>query len=413
MIDDDILSPQAVADPYAFFAQLRENEPVWRSPRYRAWLITRYDDNAAAFKDLRFSSDRISPVIARERARQRPDFDLIQTYELLNAWLVFRNPPEHTRMRRLVHKAFTPRVIAALKEQVVAVTDELLDTAVANAGPDNQFDLIQNLAYPLPATIIAGMLGVPPQDRDRFKQWSDDISALVFGGMKDQDRHTRAQAGMGELVNYIKNLLTRVRKNPGENLASALVRARDIDDALTEEEAIAICVNLLFGGHETTTNLIGNSVLALLQQPEQRAKLLANPDNTSTAVEELVRYNGPAKAVARIAAEDIELRGHTITKGDRVFLLPSAANHDPAIFKNPDTLDITRHDNPHIGFGMGIHYCLGASLARLEASITIPRIFTRFPNLQLPPQQLTWNPLILTRGLTALTVQTAPVTPGA
>lgn len=410
MSNDAILSSEAVADPYAYFAKLRADDPVSWSERYRSWFLTRYDDNAAALKDPRFSSDRISPVIAKERRRERPDLELVETFELLNGWLVFRDPPEHTRMRRLVHKAFSPRMIAAMRHEVVRVTDELLDAAENSAGPDGEFDLLKAVAYPLPAIVIAGMIGVPPEDRHRFKTWSDDISALVFGGLEDDNRHERARSGMGELVEYITELVARVRERPRDDLASELVRARDVDEALSESEVVATCVNLLFGGHETTTNLIANGVLALLRHPQQAELLVTTQPEQSasivrTMVEEILRYDGPAKAVARVAAEDVRLRGARIAAGDRVFLLPSAANRDPEAFQRPDDLDITRTDNPHLGFGMGIHYCLGASLARLEASIAIPTILSRFPALQLATDHLSWNPVVLTRGLTRLPVR--------
>jgi cytochrome P450 len=250
------------------------------------------------------------------------------------------------------------------------------------------------------------MLGVPAEDRDRFKAWSDDISALVFGGLEDEGRHERARVGMGELVRYITDLVEQVRREPREDLATALVRARDVDEALSEEEVVATCVNLLFGGHETTTNLIANGVLALLQHPEQAQLLREDPSLAPRAVEELLRYDGPAKAVVRVAGEDIEMRGRQIAVGDRVFLLPSAANRDPEVFERPDTVDITRTENPHLGFGMGIHYCLGASLARLEGAVSISRILERFPDLRLADEELAWNPVLLTRGLTALPVVT-------
>jgi cytochrome P450 len=406
MTDDAILSPEAVADPYSYFARLRQTDPVSWNTRYRSWVLTRHDDNAAALKDPRFSSDRITPVIARERRRERPDLDLLETFELLNGWLVFRDPPEHTRMRRLVHKAFSPKMIAAMRGEVVRITDELLDAAEGEAGAGNRIDLLQSVAYPLPAIVIAGMLGVPAEDRDRFKAWSDDISALVFGGLEDEGRHERARVGMGELVRYITDLVEQVRREPREDLATALVRARDVDEALSEEEVVATCVNLLFGGHETTTNLIANGVLALLQHPEQAQLLREDPSLAPRAVEELLRYDGPAKAVVRVAGEDIEMRGRQIAVGDRVFLLPSAANRDPEVFERPDTVDITRTENPHLGFGMGIHYCLGASLARLEGAVSISRILERFPDLRLADEELSWNPVLLTRGLTALPVVT-------
>lgn len=406
MTDDGILSPAAVADPYPFFARLRESDPVCWDERYRSWFITSYAENEFAVRDVRFSSDRITPVIEKERRRADPDRGLIETLEQLDGWMVFRDPPEHLRLRRLVAGAFTPRMVAGMREQVVAVTEELLDAAELDvAATDGTVDLLRAVAYPLPAIVIAGMLGVPPEDRDQFKEWSDDISALVFGGMEDPSRHERARTGMSQLVTYVRTLLERARREPRDDLATALVQAHDEDGALSEAEVVATCVNILFGGHETTTNLIANGVLALLRHPEQARLLRADPGLAPSAVEEVLRYDGPAKAVVRVAAEDLDLLGRRISAGDRVFLLPAAANRDPAVFERPDELDITRHPNPHLGFGAGMHYCLGASLARLEGAVAIPRILERFPQLRLTDQPLTWKPVLLTRGLDTLPVQ--------
>ena len=408
MTDERILSPAAVADPYPFFARLRESDPVCWDERYRSWFITSYSENELAVRDVRFSSDRITPVIEKERRRVNPDRELIETLEQLDGWMVFRDPPEHLRLRRLVHRAFTPRMVAAMREQVVAVTDELLDAAELDAAAtDGTIDLLQAVAYPLPAIVIAGMLGVPPEDRDQFKEWSDDISALVFGGMEDPARHERARTGMSKLVTYVTTLVERARRDPQDDLATALVQAHDDDGALSEAEVVATCINILFGGHETTTNLIANGVLALLQHPEQARLLREDPGLAPVAVEEILRYDGPAKAVVRVAAEDLDLLGRRIAAGDRVFLLPAAANRDPAVFERPNELDITRHPNPHLGFGAGMHYCLGASLARLEGTVAIPRILERFPQLRLTDQPLTWKPVLLTRGLDTLPVQVA------
>jgi len=408
MTDERILSPAAVADPYPFFARLRESDPVCWDERYRSWFITSYSENELAVRDVRFSSDRITPVIEKERRRVNPDRELIETLEQLDGWMVFRDPPEHLRLRRLVHRAFTPRMVAEMRQQVVAVTDELLDAAELDAAAtDGTIDLLQAVAYPLPAIVIAGMLGVPPEDRDQFKEWSDDISALVFGGMEDPARHERARIGMSQLVTYVTALVERARRDPQDDLATALVQAHDDDGALSEAEVVATCINILFGGHETTTNLIANGVLALLQHPEQARLLREDPGLAPVAVEEILRYDGPAKAVVRVAAEDLDLLGRRIAAGDRVFLLPAAANRDPAVFERPNELDITRHPNPHLGFGAGMHYCLGASLARLEGTVAIPRILERFPQLRLTDQPLTWKPVLLTRGLDTLPVQVA------
>ncbi|MDT0201695.1 cytochrome P450 [Nocardioides sp. AE5] len=402
---DEILSPEAVRDPYTYLGRLREQHPVHWNARYRSWVITSHADVSAAMSDARFSSDRIAPVIERERAKAEPKHDLIETLELLNGWLVFRDQPEHTRFRRLVHKAFSPRILSAMRPEVERIADELLQEAGAKARSEGTIDLIEEVAYPLPAIVIASMLGVPPEDRVLFKNWSDDISALIFGALEDPGRHARAQSGMSELVAYIKAHLARVRDEPGDDLASSLVQSRSGEDALTEPELVAICVNLLFGGHETTTNLIGNSILALIQHPEQAAMLREDPGLIDQAVEELLRYDGPAKAVVRIAGEDIEIGGQRIKQGDRVFLMLSSANHDPRVFEDPEKLDFNRGRSPHIAFGIGIHYCLGAILARLEATTVIPRILTRFPDIALADEELEWNEVILTRGLKRLPVR--------
>lgn len=408
MSGDRILSATAVADPYAWFARLRDTDPVSWDERYRSWFLTRYEENEAAIRDPRLSSDRITPVIERERRRPTPDAGLIETLEQLDGWMVFRDPPEHTRLRRLVHKAFSPKMVRAMRDQVVAVTDQLLDAAEEHArATDGTVDLLQAVAYPLPAIVIAGMLGVPPEDRDQFKLWSDDISALVFGGLEDGSRHERARTGMSNLVRYVTELVERARHDPRDDLATALVQAHDEDGALSEAEVVATCVNVLFGGHETTTNLIANGVLALLHHPDQAQLLRTDVDRAPAAVEELLRYDGPAKAVVRVAAQDLELAGRRIAAGDRVFLLPAAANRDPSVFERPDELDITRDPNPHLGFGAGMHYCLGASLARLEGCVTIPRILERFPELELTGEPLSWKPVLLTRGLHALPVRLA------
>lgn len=404
--DDEILSAAAVADPYEYLGRLRSTDPVYWNERYRSWVLTRHEDVSVAMTDPRFSSDRIAPVIARERAKARPDLDLVETFELLDRWLVFRDPPEHTRFRRLVHKAFSPRIIASMRGEVERVADELVAAARVKAeSQGGVIDLIREVAFPLPAIVIATMLGVPPRDRERFKDWSDDISALVFGALDDPGRHERARAGMTELVAYIQALLDRVRTTPGDDLVSALVQARDGEEALTEDELVAICVNLLFGGHETTTNLIANSVLAFIEHPDQADLLRSDPSMAGAAIEEMLRYDGPAKSVVRIAAEDIELGGRTIRAGDRVFVMLAGANRDPEVFADPDRFDLSRKGVGHLGFGVGVHYCLGATLARLEGTVVVPRLLERFPEMTLAGEELEWDRVILTRGLKRLPVR--------
>ena len=400
-IEDDLLGAEAVRDPYAYFGRLRDTEPVTYNERYRSWVVTSHRHCAAAFKDPRVSSDRISPFVA-SKLDGDTDPRLRATFDVLADWLVFKDPPDHTRLRRLVHRAFTPRSVEKMRVRVEELAEELLDGIVR----EGRSDLLHAFAYPLPAIVIAEMLGVPPEDRDRFKEWSDQITALVFGGLEDPGRHVRAATGMAELVDYLTWLLRRYEAEPDDNLMSALVEAREHDDALTEAEVIATCTLLLFGGHETTTNLIANAVVALLEHPAQAAALREGRVDTREAIEELVRYDGPAKVVVRqIGREPVELGGRTLEPGQRVFLVPASANRDPEVFADPDRLNLARERNAHLGFGVGIHYCLGAPLARLEAGIAIPRILQRLPELALDTDELSWHPILLTRGLTSLPVR--------
>ncbi|MDN5749766.1 MAG: cytochrome P450 [Pseudonocardia sp.] len=399
----DLLSPGAVADPYPTLAALREHDPVHWSERYRSWFVTRFDDVSEALRDARFSSDRIAPY--RRAKLEGPDADpgVRAAFGVLEDWMVFKDPPDHTRLRKLLSRAFTPRAVNRIRDRISDVADELLDAAVADGS--GRTDLIGDYAYPLTASVIAEMLGVPRRDHPRFKDWSDQITGLVFGGMGDPNRHTAGANGMAELTEYLTRLVRDHEREPADDLLSALISARDADDALSPDEVISTGVLLLFAGHETTTNLIGNGLLALLRRPDQRALLAADPAHVGGAVEELLRFDGPAKTVARVLAEDVELRGRTLRRGERVFLSPSSANRDPEVFTDPDRLDITRRPGRQLGFGIGMHYCLGAPLARLEASVAIPRALLRLPGLRPTEDELRWHPVLLSRGMIGFPVR--------
>ncbi|GAA3222287.1 cytochrome P450 [Pseudonocardia petroleophila] len=399
----DLLGDDAVRDPYPLLAALREHDPVHWSPRYRSWFVTRFDDVSDALRDPRFSSDRISPY--RRAKLDGPDADpaVRAAFGVLEDWMVFKDPPDHTRLRKLLSRAFTPRAVDRVRARITEVTDELLDAALA--GGTGRTDLIGDFAYPLTAAVIAEVLGVPRRDHPRFKDWSDQITGLVFGGMGDPNRHTAGAHGMAELTEYLTGLVRDHEREPADDLLSALISARDDDDALSQDEVISTGVLLLFAGHETTTNLIGSGLLALLRDPGQRALLAADPGLVGGAVEELMRFDGPAKTVARLMADDVELRGRTLRRGERVFLCPSSANRDPAVFEDPDRLDITRRHGRQLGFGVGMHYCLGAPLARLEASVAIPRALDRLPGLRPAEDELRWHPVLLSRGMLRFPVE--------
>lgn len=387
------------SDPYPYFAQLREQAPVHWNAYQRAWVVSRYEDVAAAFRDPRLSADRITPFLealpADRRAAAAP------VLGPLSRWMVFEDPPAHTRLRSLVAPAFTARGVAALAERIRATTDELLDAFVR----ERHEDLLHHLAVPLPAIVIAELLGVPPSRRADFKSWSDELALVVFGAVDVSDRYARAISGLDGLNDLFTGLIGARRRDPADDLVSYLVHAgAERGDPLTPEELTAMCVLLLFAGHETTANLIGAGVAVLLRHPEQLALLRAQPQLIGSAVEELLRFEGPAKLSIRQARAAIALHGQDIGEGDRVLLLHAAANRDPARFTAPDRLDITRQPNPHLGFGHGIHSCVGAALARLEARIAIPLILDRLPDLALAEDELHWQPTVLGRSLRRLPV---------
>jgi cytochrome P450 len=398
-LDDDMLTPDRAADPYPFFDHLRQTDPVHWSDRYRAWFIMRWDDVFTSLRDPRFSSDRVKPVFDtkltdEQRTARKPTFDILQH------WMVFNDPPEHTRLRGLVNRAFTPKAVNALRPRVEEVVAEQLDE-IRDQGT---VDLIRDFAFPIPAVVIAELMGVPASERDLFKGWSDSIMALVFGAAGVADRREHAQQSLQELASYLHDLVRQYRKDPGENLISDLTVAQDADDRLSDDEIVSTCVLVLFGGHETTTNLIGNGIRSLLHHPDQLARLLADPGLLTSSIEELLRYDGPSKMEVRRAAEAIELRGQAIGEGDQIYFVQASANRDPDAFDNPNALDLARTPNRHCGFGFGVHYCLGAPIARLEGSIAIDALIRHLPGLRLGDEPEVWHPTLISRGMRSFTV---------
>jgi len=400
--DCDFLSPELVENPYPYLARLREEDPIHWSQTHQAWVLTRYDDVAAAFLDARLSSQRIGSLLPVEQTReQRASFDPI--YRLLGNWMVFQDPPRHARLRGLARRALGPRMIERLRPAIESLVDSLIaDLERAGGG-----DFLRGFAYPLPATVIAKLLGVPQSDLERFRGWSEDILPLVFGATGRTDRRERAIGGLRALEVFFRDLLARYQKEPAENLLTELSLAEEKGDVLSADEVIATCILLLFAGHETTTSLLASGTLHLDRHPAERRKLAARPDLAASAVEELVRYDGPSKMQLRIAREDFELAGRPIRAGQRVMLCQLAANRDPGRFPDPDRLDLEREQNDHLGFGLGIHFCLGAPLARLEAQIAFGALARRLPGLRVTTEHPQWHPNVLGRSLTALAVAVA------
>ncbi len=395
-IDLDFKSLPNVHDPYPLYRWLREHEPVHWSGSLNAWVVTRYADVLDIFEQpLKFSSDRFRKVDDKYASR-RPA--VLAVGEILADWLVFRDPPDHTRLRSLLQKSFTPTQLAKSRERIQATVDVLLN-AVAARG---EMDFIRDVAFPLPATVIAVLLGAPTADIERIKQWSDRLAAYLGGSVGGRDNFTEAREGVARLADYFRDLLRERQRRSDDDLMSLMLRAEDDGERLSHEEVVANCVLLLFAGHETTTNLLGNGLFHLLRNPDQADLLTRNPQLAEDAVEEFLRYDGPVPATIKIATEEVDWHGRTIRRGDMVLPFMSSANRDPKQFPEPDKLDVRRAPNRNVAFAYGIHFCLGAPLARLEGQVTFETLLRRLPGLALRSPQPRWKPMIFLRGLEAL-----------
>ncbi len=385
---DHPLLVQLRQNPYPLYQTLLAHAPVRWVDELRAWTLARYTDVVASLTDPRFSADRTTQAIPEE------------TITLAKSMLV-SDPPDHTRLRALVSKAFTPRVVEQLRPRIVAIVGELLER-MSDRQDGGACDVIADLAYPLPVVVIAELLGVPPEDRVNFQEWSALMAASV-DPLVSLDLIDRVEEARDQLHAYLRGIIAQRRRQPREDLISALVAVEERGDVLSEPELVIMCTLLLIAGHETTVNLIGNGMLALLRHPEELARLRADLSLTNSAVEELLRFDSPVQMTGRIAMEAVEIGGQTIARGEWILPLIGAANHDPAQFADPERLDITRNPNPHVAFGRGIHFCLGAPLARLEGQIAVSSLVRRFPKLALAGEPVRRDQITL-RGLKSLPV---------
>lgn len=394
---NDLFSQETLSNPHAFYGKLREHERLahFAMGGVRHWIIaTSYVESLELLKDPRLVCDRRN---ASDQEDSLPSYG--GPLALFSQNMLGADPPNHTRLRTLVSKAFTPRMIERLRPRIQQITDDLLD-AVEHAG---SMDLIADFAFPLPLTVIADMLGIPIEERKPFRAWTQDLLAFLAAPEKAGAGMAAAEA----FITYIKALVERKRAQPDDDLTSALVQAEEEGDRLSENELVTMIWLLIVAGHETTVNLLGNGVLALLQHPEQIRLLQHKPDLLPSAIEELLRYTAPVLFTGtRWAREDIPLHGQVIRRGDAVRISLSIANTDPQQFADPETLDITRTINRHLAFSKGIHVYLGAPLARLEGQIALGTLLQRFPDLRLAcePEQLTWNPVPFLRGLKTLPI---------
>lgn len=390
--------PAFAADPFPFLRELRERGPVHRvvlANRFEAWLVTRYEDGLTAMSDPRMSSD-INDA-ADPRLREDPP-----AAEPFPRSMLRLNPPDHTRLRRLVSKAFSPRRTTELRPRIQKIADQLLDAVT----PVGRADLVVDFALPLPVTVISELLGVPADDRDGFQEWTQVMLDQRIGE-PDQERLLEAWR---EMRSYLEGLLATKRVTPEDDLLSALIAARDDEQRLDEEELVAMAFLLLVAGYITTVNLIGTGMAALLTHPDQLTLLREDPELLPNAIEEFLRYDGPVNpGMTRFPTEDIEIAGVRIPRGDTVIIAVATADRDPARFTDPDRLDVARDDNAHLAFGHGIHYCLGAPLARLEGQIAFGTLLRRLPGIALavPATELQWQHGGL-RGLKHLPVTFTP-----
>jgi cytochrome P450 PksS len=394
----DILSPQFKANPFPLFENRRANQPVFSTilpDKSSIWLLTRYEDVNALLKDTRFAKNKHN-ALTPEQLRKQPWVPPM--FRPLERNMLDLDQPDHTRLRSLVHKAFTPHLIDKMRTRVQSLADELLER-VAQKG---EMDFIRDYALPLPLTLITEILGVPPADRDKFHKWSK-----VIVSVNQFNNNWRVLPAIWQFNRYLRRFFKVRRADPKDDLVSALIEAEEAGDKLSEDELLAMVFLLLVAGHETTVNLIGNGTLALLQHPDQMEKLRGDAALIKPAVEELLRYTSPVfMSTERYAREDVIIHGVTIKRGEMVLGVIGSANRDEAVFEKPNDLDITRDPNKHLSFGQGIHFCLGAPLARLEAQIAINTLLRRIPDLQLRDsvESLRWSSSLILRGLETLPV---------
>lgn len=382
----------SIDDPYPYYAALRANEPVHFSDMWGGWCLARWQDAVELLKDRRLSSRRaegfINLVPDDLREAMRP------LSELSAAGMGFSDPPDHGRLRGLVSHAFALRNIDKLREDIQAIATDLVDSIPQHGT----FDLIRTFAYPLPATVILKVIGIPAEDRDRVKHWSDEMTSLLAHGVPSKRSIELTTHGGQALSEYYRALIAQRRQQPADDLISDLVTVCDQDDAYTEDDIVAVLVPLAVAGHETTTNLIGNGMLALLRNPDQLTRLIEDPTLAPGAVEEMLRFDGPVQRTTRVATEDLEIGGCQVSRGELVVVLLGSVNRDAEQFPEPDRFDITRGAR-HLAFSHGIHTCLGASLARLEGQIAFTTILERFPELSMAEPSVEWADNIAFRGL--------------
>ena len=395
----DLFAPALLEDPYPWYTQLRATEGAYflppNQPDVRVPVLSRYADVQLVLRDPRFGRAGFQ----KGAIMALGDGPLATSYSL---WMLFRDPPDHTRLRGLVNKAFTPRAVEAMRKTIDSIVADLL----AKQHGEVSFDLISQFAYPLPVMVICELLGVPAQDRNRFGEWSSALGRNFDNlGIADQDLKRRGNEAAEGLTEYFRELVKSRRGKPADDILQGLISAEEQGQRLSEDELLATCVLIFFAGHETTVNLIGNGSLALLRNPAEAERLRKNPSLLPNAVEELLRFDSPVQRTGRTVLTDVEVGGRLLHQGERVNVMVGAANRDPAQFSDPDRLDVARSNAAqHLSFAAGIHYCVGAPLARLEAQLAIGALLRAAPNLRLATDKPEWRATFVLRGMSSLPV---------
>lgn len=397
----DPRDPAVQRDPLPTLKRLQDEDPAHWSPAMRGWVLTRYEDVRRVQMTDQVSADRLTPFYARLSEEGQQGLRNIVHY--LNTWIAFKDPPDHTRTRRLLNKVFTIAAIEGLRPVVQAAVDQL----IGNLQQEGEIDFIARFAFPLPAIVIMRMLGLPPEDMTQMKRWSDQMQPFIGGAAVQPEKYVQAEAGAIAMADYFRREVQARRRAPTDDMISRLLAISDDGQSLSEDEIVGNCMLFLFGGHETTTNLIGNGVRTLLAHPDQLALLRENPALMRRAVEEILRYDGPTGGQVRVVKVPHELHGRQLEAGQRVFIMVHAANHDGRQFARPDDFDITRHPNPHLTFNSGAHFCLGAPLARLEGEIAIGEVLRRVPGLTLARDSYEYMDTLVMRGVRCMPVTVA------
>jgi len=379
-------------DPFPLYEALQEQDPVHWSEALRCWIITRYDDVRQIVRAPEISSDRLGPFYASQSDERREILSGLIRY--LNEWLVFKAPPEHTQLRKLLNKVFSPAMVSNLEPSIQATVEHILDPL----DTSQPVEFMHDIAVLLPAYVILDLMGLPRRDFPQLKTWSDQLRLFIGSARGDDDKYRKAREGADHMAEYFRRAIHARGAELGDDVISQLVRAWDEEPDLREDTLVATCMLILFGGHETTTNFLGSAVSTLIDHPEQRERLVAAPELIESAIEEFLRFDGPSNSIARVVVADHELHGKTLKQGQRLFAMINAANRDPRTFDNPHQVDIARNPNPHLTFGQGLHFCLGARLAKLESKLCVQEMMRRYPNMRHAPGEVQWLDALVMRG---------------